>query len=196
MRRRPWTPIVRIRTVIWLTAAAALALPGSAGASLGTGVGASPIALAHIAMPGHAYRLPGLYVVNTGTQRSRYHVRVQRLSAGEERTLPGGWVTLERNDFVLAPGRAAVVPFTIRIPDNASAGAYLSDLIASTSSPRRAGGTTLGAAAATKLGLDVGNAPGSIPWGTIGLVLAAAVVFVTGGYGIRRSGLHVRLERR
>jgi hypothetical protein len=173
-----------------------LALPVAAGASLGTGVGASPIMLAQMAMPGHAYRLPGLYVLNTGTQASRYHIRVERLSPGTARTLPATWVALAQNDFLLRPNRSATVPFTIRIPGNAPSGAYLSDLVASTSSPRRAGGTALGAAAATKLGLEVGSAPGSIPWGSIGVVALVALVVTGGGYLVRRSGVRLKLERR
>jgi hypothetical protein len=178
-----------------LLAGVLMALPPDAAASLGTGVGASPIMLAQAAIPGHAYKLPGLYVLNTGTVRSRYHVRVQRLSPGNARTLPATWVTLQQNDFVLRPHHSATVPFTITIPKNAASGKYLSDLVASTSSARRAGGTALGAAAATKIGLSVGATPGSIPWGTIGLLLLGAIALTGATYGLRRSGLHVRLER-
>jgi hypothetical protein len=178
-----------------LAASLLLTLPAAAGASLGTGVGASPIMLAHTAMPGHTYPLPGLYVLNTGTQTSRYHVRLERLSPGEARTLPAAWVTLQRNDFVLRPNHSATVPVAIRIPGNAQPGAYLSDLVASTSSPRRAGGTALGAAAATKLGLNVGSAPGLIPWKTVGPALLALLALAAGGHVIRRSGLRLKLER-
>lgn len=184
------------RALALLAVSMTLSLPAAAGASLGTGVGASPITLARPAMPGHAYELPGLYVLNTGTERSRYHVRVERLSQGKERTLPAGWVVLARNDFLLGPGRSATIPFTIMIPQNARSGAYLSDLVASTSSPRRAGGTALGAAAATKVGLNVGNAPESVPWGTIGLAILALLAVLGGSYGVHRSGLRLKLERR
>jgi hypothetical protein len=57
-------------------------------------------------------------------------------------------------------------------------------------------GTALGAAAATKLGLTVGGTSGSVPWGTIGLIGLALIVPVTTTYALRRSGLHIRLERR
>jgi hypothetical protein len=151
--------------------------------------------LAHQALPGHAYSLPGLYVLNTGTQLSRYHIRVERLSPGAARTLPAAWVAISQNDFVLRPKHSATVPFTITIPNDAVSGAYLSDLVASTASARRAGGTALGAAAATKIGLSVGQAPGTIPWGTIGLVVLGALLLLGVGYGVRRSGLRVKLER-
>jgi hypothetical protein len=179
-----------------LLACVPLALPAVAGASLGTGVGASPIMLAHTAIPGHAYTLPGVYVLNTGTVSSRYHLRVQRLSPGAARTLPTGWVTLQRNDFLLRPHRAAIIPFTVNIPRSASSGRYLSDVVASTSSARRGGGTALGAAAATLLGLTVGGSSPAIPWRTIVLALIAGLLAGTAAYGVRRSGLAVRVERR
>jgi hypothetical protein len=178
-----------------LLACGVLALPAAAAASVGTGVGASPIILAQRALPGHAYRLPGLYVLNTGTVASRYHVRVQRLTPGGQNTLPGRWVTLAQNDFLLRPRHSTMVAFTIRVPNHALAGPYLSDLVASTVSARHPGSTAVGAAAATKLGLTVSQTPGSIPWGTIGLAALAGLLVATAMYGIRWSGLHVRFER-
>jgi len=181
---------------VWaLVASLVFALPAAAFASLGTGVGASPIMLAQPALPGHAYRLPGLYVLNTGTVPSRYQVRVERLSPGGQKTLPADWVTLSQNHFLLRPRHSATVPFTITVPTNAVAGAYLSDLVASTTSARHPGGTAIGAAAATKLGMTVGSPPSSIPWATI--VLAVLAALAGGGtlYGVRRSGLRLRLER-
>lgn len=187
-----------LRWGAWLLLLVALLLPlaPAARASLGTGVGASPIMLAQPARAGHSYTLPGLYVLNTGTVASRYHIRVQRLSSGGRLTLPVSWVRLWRNDFMLAPGHSATVPFTITIPKSAASGAYLSDLVASTVIPRRPGGTSLGAAAATKFGLSVGDVPGSIPWRTIGLAVLGATAVLAAGYGIRRSGIRVRLDHR
>jgi hypothetical protein len=154
-----------------------------------------PIVLAQTALPGHAYKLPGLYVLNTGTVASRYHIRVERLSPGRARILPAQWVTFERNDFLLRPHHSATVPFTITISGSATPGRYLSDLVASTSSSPRGRGTAIGAAAAAKVGLTVGDASPSVPWGTIGMIVLVLVVFVSATYGLRRSGLRVRLER-
>jgi hypothetical protein len=186
------TPRARAGAILALVL---LALPPIASASVGTGVGASPIVLPQRALPGHAYKLPGLYVLNTGTVASRYQVRVERLTPGGQKTLPAGWVTLAQNDFLLLPRHSATVAFTIRVPNSAAAGAYLSDLVASTTSARRPGATAVGAAAATKLGMTVGQAPGSIPWRTIALVLAAVLATGLAAYGIRRSGVRLRLER-
>jgi hypothetical protein len=178
-----------------IVACALLALPTSAGGSVGTGVGASPILLAQRALPGHAYKLPGLYVLNTGTVASRYHVRLERLSSGHQKTLPAAWVRFARNDFLLRPHHSATIAFTIHLPGNAPAGPYLSDLVASTTSARHPGATAVGAAAATNLGLTVGQAPGTIPWRTIGLALAALIATSAAVYAVRRSGVRLRLER-
>jgi len=115
----------RIYTKAWCGLPGALgmlALPALAAASLGAGVGAAPIGLGQSARAGRAYTLPGLYVVNTGTLRSLYHVRVQRLSPGSATTLPAGWVSIERNDFPLAAHQSTIVPLKITIPAKATAG--------------------------------------------------------------------------
>jgi hypothetical protein len=166
----------------------------SAGGSLGAGVGASPIALPKPAEPGHAYALPSLYVVNTGTLRSLYHVRVERLSPGSASVLPAGWVTIERNDFQLAGHQSAIVPIRITIPAKAKAGDYLSDLVASTTSPSRGGGTALGAAAATKLQLSIKSDTSPLPWKTITLILAGLLGLLGGSWIVVRSGIRLRLE--
>jgi hypothetical protein len=167
--------------------------PGFATASIGTGVGASPIVLAHAGHPGHAYSLPGVYVVNTGTVPSIYHVRVERLSPGKESTLPAGWVTIGRNDFRLGAHQATVVPLKLRLPAKASAGSYLSDVVASAMSSRHLGGTALGAAAATKLQLTIAGGAG-LPWTRIGSIAAAVVLLAAAAWAVRRSGVRLRLE--
>ena len=69
-------------------------LPLRAVASVGTGVGASPIVLSELAQPGHSYTLPQLYVFNTGTEASQYRVHVSRLEEGAQHDVPSGWVDL------------------------------------------------------------------------------------------------------
>ena len=184
----------RLRLVVWSLLAVVLAVPGVAHALLGAGVGASPVTLAQPGQRGHAYALPGLYVVNTGTVRSLYHVRVERLSAGGASTLPAGWVTIERNNFPLAAHGSTLVPIRITIPAKAATGNYLSDLVASTSSSRRGGGTALGAAAATKLQLSIKSDGSSLPWKTIGIIAAGLLVLLGAGWVVRRSGVRLRVE--
>jgi len=172
----------------------ALLLPVSAIASIGAGVGASPIVLAQPGHPGGAYSLPGLYVINTGTVTTTYVVRVQRLSRGNEKRLPAAWVTIERNDFKLRPHGATVVPLRLTIPGGAVPGSYLSDLVASTAVPHQHG-TTLGAAAATKLELTIASDASSIPWRSIGLIVGAVAAAAGLATTVRRSGIRLRLVR-
>ena len=186
----------RIYTKAWCGLPGALgmlALPALAAASLGAGVGAAPIGLGQSARAGRAYTLPGLYVVNTGTLRSLYHVRVQRLSPGSATTLPAGWVSIERNDFPLAAHQSTIVPLKITIPAKATAGNYLSDVVASTTSSPHARGTSLGAAAATKLQVSIAGDGSTFPWKTIVWIGGALLVVAGATWTIRRSGLWVRL---
>jgi hypothetical protein len=178
----------------------ALGLPTAAAADVGAGVGASPIALASIAQPGDAYRLPALYVVNTGTVASSYSVRVQRLAPHAGRDVPAAWVHFERNDFTLEPKAWASVPITLVVPAAAARGNYGSDLLVGTTAPRRpGGGAVLGAQAATKLMFRVGDAKRGLPWPwpwwvytAVGIILA----LVAGAAAQRHFGYRLHVERR
>jgi hypothetical protein len=168
-------------------------------ASVGAGVGASPIVLTSIARPGHTYRLPSLYVINTGTVASVYRVRVDRLTPGPELAVPPDWIQFGLNDFLLDPRQTASVPITLNVPANAPPGNYVSDLVAGTVAERAPGSTTAVAAqAATKLMFQVGSGtsfPWPWPWWAYGLavlvVVSAAAVFIQ-----RRLGLRFHVERR
>jgi hypothetical protein len=173
--------------------------PVMALASVGAGVGASPIVLTSVARPGHTYRLPSLYVINTGTVASVYRVRVDRLTPGPELAVPPDWIHFDLNDFLLEPRQTASVPITLNVPANAAPGSYVSDLVAGTVPERAPGSTTaVGAQAATKLMFHVGSGasfPWPGPWWAYGLavlvVLSAAAVFIQ-----RRLGLRFNVERR
>lgn len=177
-----------------------VACPGRVAAEIGTGIGASPIALAAVAHPGHTYRLPALYVVNTGTVVSTYRVRVERLSPGPGRLVPSVWVRVRRNDVPLEPKQSASVPLTLVVPASAASGAYLSDLVVGTEAPRAPSAQAiLGAQAATKLMFRVSGSGGGLlgPPPMWAYPALGAALTLAGGVALqRRLGLRLRLERR
>ena len=175
--------------------AAALALPAVAAATIGTGVGATPIELSAPIVAGGSYKLPQLLLVNTGTVQSRYHARIEELSPGSGKPVPATWVTFARNDLRLAPRHRTYVPITLGIPSDAPAGRYVSDIVAGTKAPHAVGGTALGAASATVIRFTVqakpgGGLPGWLPIAAGGLLAALAL-----SYGVKRSGLRLAIHR-
>jgi hypothetical protein len=183
-----------------VAAAAVAAAPLGASASVGTGVGADPIVLTQTAQPGQSYALPALYLVNTGTETSRYAVRVARIEKGQQRAVPAAWIVVPARPISLAPKAAADVPLTLDVPANAAPGDYMTDVIASTlASATGSAGASLGTQAATQLRFSIGNAGGWLPWPPPGwalLSVLAAVVVLGGVVGVRRSGLRINVERR
>ena len=166
-------------------------------ASVGVGVGAVPLRLAAPARPGGDYRLPPLYVVNTGTRAGDYRVRVQPLGHPPGRAVPAAWVHLGRTRLRLRPHHHALVPVILAVPKSAAGGAYRTDLVASTVMPRPGHGAALGAAAADRLSFTV-DSPGRglrwPPWlGYLLLTLAGAGLVVL---ATRRLGLRIQIERR
>jgi hypothetical protein len=172
--------------------------PLHAGASVGTGVGANPITLADPAQPGHSYALPRLYVVNTGTETSRYSVRVVRIEQGRQHAVPSSWVAVPGDALVLDPKAAVFVPLTLNVPAGAAGGDYMSDLVAGTVAPGATSGASLGAQAATRLLFTVGPAEGGPLWPPPLWVELVAGLAVLGALGlaVRRSGLRFHVERR
>jgi hypothetical protein len=183
-----------------LLGALAVGLPPQAAAAVGVGVGASPIVLKSVAKPGHAYALPALFVVNTGTVGSTYHLSLQRLSPGTGRNVPPGWVHFAANDFRLRPKESASVAVTIAVPSDAASGEYLSDLVAGTvaqPSPHRS--ALAGSRAATKLMFRVGRRGWTWPWHwswKMGAVAGAILIIGAAALAQRRLGLRLRVERR
>jgi hypothetical protein len=216
MARRPVTPrasvmerrLVKPRRLVksrrpWLVAivmsAAALVGVGvpAASATLGAGVGASPLELAKPAHGGTVHELvPALLVVNTGTQAANYRLRVDRLSAGPGRTVPPGWIHFDANNFHLAPDSRRSVVVRLSVPGSAATGAYQSDVVATAVLPVVKGQTAAGAAAATVVSFSVTNGSGSsFPW-AIAVVVAAWAALVGLYLLIRRSGFRLKVERR
>lgn len=191
-----------LRTLPVLAASGGVLLalgPVVALASVGAGVGASPIVLSKTARPGHQYTLPALFVVNTGTDSAVFQVKVQRLEKGTEKTVPTAWIKVGKTTFRLGAQESVSVPLTLEVPAGASTGSYASDLVAGTASTPSGGGAALGASAATKLAFTVGEGSllddFSMPdWGPpalAGLAVVGLIVVL-----VRAMGLRLRIERK
>lgn len=176
------------------------AFPLASDASVGVGVQAGPVRLAGVAHPGGSYALPPVYVVNTGTQAESISLRVERLSRGQGRAVPSSWVHATGPAVRLAAHDGARIPLQLDVPGGARLGRYLSDVVVAGSAAISVGRANLGVGAATKLEFSVRPGPAGGPWPALpvgawwtlgGLLLLAAAAF-----GIRRSGLRIRLERR
>ena len=198
---------MRLPLRIWLkgpacalfTLVVLMALPASAGASIGVGVQGAPVRLTTAAHPGTSYPLPPVYVVNTGTEAETISIKVDRLSPGAGRSVPASWIRTVGPPARLEPHGSARIALELVVPSGALSGAYLSDIVADGSTALAVGTTNFGVAAATKLEFTVSPAPGrgtlaALPpwgWGALGgllLVVIAVAVF-------RRSGVHIRIER-
>jgi hypothetical protein len=164
----------------------------------GAGVGANPIVLSAVATAGHEYQLPSLYVVNTGTVPSRYHLKVEQFAPHRGRAVPPHWISFDRNDFLLTPKESTSVKLTLTVPSGTLPGKYVSDVAAGTEVQTRVPGAVAGAQAATKLMFTVGTGNGGgiqWPWwlyASIGCSLAIIVLIALQ----RRYGVQVKVERR
>jgi hypothetical protein len=168
-----------------------------AGATVGAGVQAAPVVLAQPAHPGQQnVALPRVYVVNTGTQTSRYRLRVERLSTGNQLPVPAGWVSFGDEGFRLAPHQAVTVAVRLSLPKDARAGKYMTDVVASTA-PLLGGGASEGAAAATKLEFTLSPLSTGLGPLWLALIAIALVIAVAGVVALRTRrktvgpGLHV-----
>jgi hypothetical protein len=185
----------RIRAVA-AAVLALLAVPTGAQGSIGTGVGTNPLQLSSQAEPGHRYRLPSLYVVNTGSQGSDYLVRVERLGDKPGRDVPAAWIRFARTRVRLAPHKSALIRVILVVPSGAAHGTYRSNVVVGTSTPGLARGAALGAAAATEVIFRVGG-PGAYLWSSSWLLYSVAGLIAVGLLRsfVRRLGLQVRIER-
>lgn len=189
------------RSLLVVSAAAALAAPPAL-ATVGAGVSATPLALAAEAEPGHRYRLPLLYVVNTGTEPARYDLHIDRLSSGRGHDIPAGWIRLSPRSVELAPKAHAWVKLTLRVPTGAAGGAYLSDVVARAEPlGTKTGPVAIGAAAADRITFEVAE-PGPLAcfaWPgphDADLLLLAALVLLVAVAAARRFGIQVTIGQR
>ncbi len=188
-----WWRAVAVAAVVIVVSA------GVASADIGAGVGADPITLPQPALPGREYSMPPVLVVNTGTEPSRYAVLVQRIRSGEQESIPKEWVQFGKNDFTLGPKESTTVPVKVSIPKDAKPGEYYTNIVVGTLAEGPAGGTALGARAATDLKLKVGEPRPAIPWPWPWWSYAAlaSAVALSGGMALsRRLGVSIQVERR
>lgn len=199
MRRWRAVPFALPAALVTLPGVAFLILVGlsqSAEASVGVGVQNAPVRLTAVARPGQSYTLPPVGVINTGTQAETIIVRVQRLSRGPGQVVPPSWVHVSGPTLQLLPQRTARIALGLVVPGNARPGAYLSDIVVTSSTTVSAGQANFGAAAATKLEFRVGAGPAPGPGAPTWIwVIAAVGIITTAAFGIRRSGLRIRIER-
>ncbi|MFE0180775.1 MULTISPECIES: WxL protein peptidoglycan domain-containing protein [Streptomyces] len=73
------------------------------------------------------------------------------LTRGEKSTGVGTWLKPGRDTVKIAPGRTAEIPFTVRVPDNATPGDYVGGILTSLRQP----GDTEGIAVDRRLGIRV-----------------------------------------
>ena len=177
---------------------AVLAVPAAAQASVGVGIQAGPVLLAGAAHPGGSYALPPVYVVDTGTQPETLTVHIERLSPGQARPVPPGWIT-PGAAVALSHGESARIPLQLVVPAAAKSGQYLTDVVVKGSASVLAGGANIDVAAATKVEFRVvpGAAGGS--WFSVpGWLLPGigVVLLIAGAAAMaRRLGVRIQIDR-
>ncbi|HVN51521.1 MAG TPA: hypothetical protein VMT43_08820 [Acidimicrobiales bacterium] len=189
---------VAIGAAIAVLALAAFA--AGAGANVGVGITAAPITLAKPAEQGQTYKLPGVYVVNTGSQSGAIHVSLASLEKTKKLPIPASWVTFHPSTVTLGPKKGTVIPITLAVPSGAEVGDYQSDIEASAVSSGTASGTGthVGAAAATRFLFTVTKAKPAQFHVPSWVWIALAVVVIVGllVWLIKASGVRLSVERR
>jgi hypothetical protein len=170
----------------------------AANASVGVGIQANPVLLTGSAHPGGSYRLPPLYVVNTGSQAETLSLRVERLQAQAKGAdaVPRSWIQNSWSaSSSISASQSVNIPLELVVPANARPGDYSSDIVVTGSTLAGSGDVRFGAAAATGLQFRITPAPaGSLPawklWTLIALITIGSAIFI-----YRRLGLRIRIER-
>jgi hypothetical protein len=173
----------------------------AAQASIGVGVQADPVRLTAPAHPGASYKLPSLYVVNTGSEPESVTVTVKHLSQGPGQTIPGSWVHATVPSGQLQPKQQVLIPLELNTPGDARTGGYRSDIVVTGTdgSTSQGQGVQFGAAASTDLEFTITPGPAASSW--LGLapwkwwMIAVLAIVGAATFAVRRSGLRVRLER-
>jgi hypothetical protein len=169
----------------------------AANASIGVGIQDNPVRLSGSAHPGGSYKLPPVYVVNTGSQSESLTVQVERLTADSGQPVPRSWIQSSwTTGSSIQAGASADIPLELIAPANAKPGSYSSDIVVTGSTVLTGGGVKFGAAAATGLEFRIAPNPSSgLPaWKLWTLIALIAIGAATLTY--KRLGLRIRIEHR
>lgn len=111
-------------------------------ASVGVGIGGSPVCPAAAVQPGQSVSLGTIYVVNTGSGSEDITLRATFPANGlPGRAFPGSWVSFGypkklwifgSSSVTLGPGQGADIPATLTVPAGTKPGLYAADLLAGT----------------------------------------------------------------
>lgn len=182
---------MRRSAAAWLVVLATLALPASALASVGVGVGTGRIVVNEHLRSGGIYKLPPITVFNTGTEKAVYTMSVT-LNEKQPQLKPNPqWFSFAPRQFTLAPHQSQAVIPTFHPPVKTQPGKYFAYLEAHPDRTVKQGTTAVGVAAATKLSFSID--PSNIfygiyyrvlglyrqwePWSQVVLIaLAAAII--------------------
>lgn len=149
---------------------------------LGVGVTAAPLQAAHSVKSGPVDVTP-VYVINTGNRPETVALTIQHIDRSSRHVLPATWVHLASTSIDLLPGKSTTVGIRVNVPNDASAAAYATDVVA-TASPagtRSASAVKVGAAAAAVIYLTVAGHGGPPPRLWLGAGGGALVAVVLAG---------------
>jgi hypothetical protein len=105
--------------LVSLLAAALALLPGMSHADRGVGVNLGRIEIDDRLLPGGAYNLPTLGVINTGDEPGEYEVVITHQQDQREERPPEGWFSFQPQRFFLAAGRTQNVRIRLTLPAGA-----------------------------------------------------------------------------
>jgi hypothetical protein len=166
---------------------------------IGVGIQAEPLILSTTAQPGHTYRFPTFYVINTGGQTITARFAVELFNTGARHVPPASWFSFPITSVQLRPGATDHVSMTLRVPIGAVIGSYQSDVVvhATAIGAATGAGATVAAAAATKIEFTVATEVSRSTGRThrwllpLGIFLGVLVAV----YLIWRSGLRLTVKK-
>lgn len=136
----------------------ALFIPACLFAKIGVGVGTGKIVMDEPLKAGGIYDLHPLSVINTGDQPGDYAISVEYHEQQPQGKPESSWFIFSPDTFHLEPGGAKVVNISLRLPVRVKPGEYFAYLEAHPAKQSKAGETTIGVAAASKLYFSVAPA--------------------------------------